>query len=124
MCHGTKYAGSAEPALQGVMSRECALYLVERARLGEPLHGHDFRAICLRCVLGAAAHRSSIDQDRTGSADAVLTADMNSEGLQLMPQEITEQHARLGLPGSALTIQCQLERKSLPGGTMQRRHCR
>jgi hypothetical protein len=66
------------------MSRECALHLVERAGLGEPLHGHDLRTICLRRVLGAAAHCSSIDQDRTGSADAVLTADMNPEGLELM----------------------------------------
>src|SRR5215467_358528 len=84
MSHGTKYAGGTEPALQGMMFRECALHLIERAGLSEPLHGYDLRAVCLRRVLGAAAHCSSIDQDRTGSADPVLTADMNAEGLELM----------------------------------------
>src|SRR5919204_2557835 len=84
MSHGTKYAGSTEPALQGVMFRECALHLIERAGLGEPLHGYDLRAVYLRRVLSAAAHCSPIDQDRTGSADPVLTADMNTEGLELM----------------------------------------
>src|SRR5215475_2245495 len=124
MGDGTKYPGSAEPALQGVMSGECALHLVERPGLGEALHGDDVRTVCLGRVLGAAAHCASIDQDRTGSADAVLTADMNPESLEFMTQEIAEQHARLGLAGSALPIQRQLERKSFPGGTMQRRHCR
>jgi hypothetical protein len=90
MSHGTKYAGSTEPALQGVIFRECALHLVECAGLGEPLHGYDLRAVCLRRVLGAAAHSSPIDQNRTGSADPVLAADMNSEGLKLMTQEIAE----------------------------------
>src|SRR5689334_13152626 len=81
MSHGTKYAGSTEPALQSVMSRECALHLVERAWFGEPLHGYELRAVCLRRVLGAAAHRSPIDQDRAGSADAMFAADMHAEGL-------------------------------------------
>jgi hypothetical protein len=124
MGHGTKYPGSAEPALQGVMFGECALQLVERAGLGKAFHGHDVRTVCLRRVLSAAAHCASIDQDRTGSADAMLAADMNPESLELMTQEIAEQHARLGLARSALPIQRQLDRKSFTGGTMQRRHCR
>jgi hypothetical protein len=49
---------------------------------------------------------------------------MNAEGLELMTQEIAEQHARLGLAGSALPVQRQLERELLSGGAMQRRHCR
>src|SRR5262245_55900062 len=90
MGDGTKYPGSAEPALQGVMSGECALHLVERPGLGEALHGDDVRTVCLGRVLGAAAHCASIDQDRTGSADAVLTADMNPESLEFMTQEIAD----------------------------------
>src|SRR5262249_19715215 len=95
--HGTQYSWSAEPALQRMMLREGALHLVERARLGQALHGHDIRAVCLRSVLRTAAHCYSIDQNRTSSAYPMLTADVNSEGLKLMTQEIAEEHARLGL---------------------------
>src|SRR5262249_13295346 len=122
--HGTQYSRSAEPALQRMMLREGALHLVERARLGQALHGHDIRAVCLRSVLRTAAHCYSIDQNRTSSAYPMLTADVNSEGLKLMTQEIAEEHARLGLARSALPIQCYLERKALAGCTMQDCHCR
>jgi hypothetical protein len=67
-----------------MMLREGALHLVKRAWFGEPLHGDDVRAVGLRGVLGAAAHGSSIDQNRTGATYAMLATDVNPEGLQLM----------------------------------------
>src|SRR5215510_7575174 len=93
MRHGTQYAGSTESALQGMMLCEGALYLVESIGFGESLHRHDVHTVCLGHILGAAAHRASIDQNCTRSAHAVLTTDMNPEGLQFMTQKITQQHA-------------------------------
>ena len=106
------------------MLREGALHLIERARLGEPLHGDDVRAVRLSGILGAAAHRSAIDQNRTRPAYAMLATDVNPEGLQLMTQKIAKQHARLGLAGPALPIQGQLDREALAGCPMKRCHCR
>src|SRR5262249_57906359 len=88
MRHRAQYAGRAEAALQGVMLREGALHLIERARLSEPLHGDDVRTVRLSGILGAAAHGSAIDQNRTRPAYAMLAADVNPEGLQLMTQKI------------------------------------
>src|SRR5262245_8490480 len=113
MGHGTQYPRSAEPTLQCMMLREGPLHLVESARLGQAFHGHDIRAVCLRSVLGTAAHCYSIDQNRTSSAYPMLTADVNPEGLKFMTQEIAQEHARLSLARSALPIQCYLERKAL-----------
>src|SRR5262249_28917106 len=78
----------------------CPPGLVEHARLGQALHGHDIRVVCLRSVLRTAAHCYSIDQNRTSSAYPMLTADVNSEGLKVMTQEIAEEHARLSLARS------------------------
>src|SRR5262245_57436058 len=102
----------------------CPAGLVEHARLGQALHGHDIRVVCLRSVLRTAAHCYSIDQNRTSSAYPMLTADVNSEGLKVMTQEIAEEHARLSLARSALPIQCYFERKALAGCTMQDCHSR
>ena len=106
------------------MLREGALYLVERAWFSEPLHGDDVRAVGLGGVLGAAAHGSSIEENRTGATYAMLATDVNPEGLQLMTQKIAQQHARLGLAGSALPVQGQMEREALTGCAMKRCHCR
>src|SRR5262249_13745890 len=122
MRHRAQYAGRAEPALQGMMLREGALHLVERAWFGEPFHGGDVGTVRLGGVLGATAHRSSIDQNGTGAAYAMLATDVNSEGLQLMTQKIAQQHARLGLAGSALPIQGQLDREALAGCPIKRCH--
>ena len=72
------------------MLREGALHLVKRAWFGEPLHGDDVRAVGLRGVLGAAAHGSSIEENRTGATYAMLATDVNPEGLQLMTQKIAQ----------------------------------
>src|SRR5262249_61531848 len=124
MRHRAQYAGRAESALQGVMLREGALHLVERAGFGEPLDGDDVRTVRLSGILGATAHRSAIDQNRTRAAYAMLAADVNPEGLQLMTQTIAEQHARLGLAGSALSIQGQLDHEALACCPMKRCHCK
>src|SRR5262245_3461941 len=124
MRHRAQYARRAEPALQGMMPREGALHLVERAWFSEPLHGDDVGTVRLGGVLGAAAHRSSIDQNRTGTAHAMLATDVNPEGLQLMTQKIAQQHARFGLAGSALPIQDQLDREAFTGCPIKRCHCR
>src|SRR5262249_60440364 len=124
MGHGTQYPRSAEPTLQCMMLREGPLHLVESARLGQAFHGHDIRAVCLRSVLGTAAHCYSIDQNRTSSAYPMLTADVNPEGLKFMTQEIAQEHARLSLARSALPIQCYLERKALARCTMHDCHRR
>jgi hypothetical protein len=101
-----------------MMLCEGALYLVEGIGFGESLHRHNVHTVCLGHILGAAAHRASIDQNCTRSAYAVLTTDMYPEGLQFMTQKITEQHARLGLAGSALPVQGQLDRNTLVGCTI------
>src|SRR5262249_51880770 len=124
MLHRAQYARRAEPALQGMMPREGALHLVERAWFSEPLHGDDVGIVRLGGVLGATAHRSSIDQNRTGTAHAMLATDVNPEGLQLMTQKIAQQHARLGLAGSAWPIQGQLDREAFTGCPIKRCHCR
>jgi hypothetical protein len=98
--------------------RERALHVVEGAGRSESLHRHDVGTVCLGRVLRTAAHRLSIDQNRTGPAYTVFTTNMDSEGLELMSQKIAEQHARLGLAGSELPIQGQLDRKALVGCTM------
>src|SRR5262245_21794371 len=84
MRHRAQYTGRAVPALQSMMLGNGALHLVERAWFGESLHGDDVRPVRLGGVLGAAAHGSSIDQNRTGAAYAMLATDVNPEGLQLM----------------------------------------
>jgi hypothetical protein len=61
MRHRAQYTWRAETALQGMMLREGALYLVERAWLSKALNGYDIRTVCLSGVLGAAAHRSPVD---------------------------------------------------------------
>src|SRR5262249_30843692 len=124
MRHGAQYPRCAEAALQGVMLREGALHLIERARFSEPLHGDDVGTVRLGGVLGATAHCSPIDQNRTGTAYAMFATDVNPEGLQLMAQKIAQQHARLGLAGSALPIQGQLDREALAGCPIKRCHCR
>jgi hypothetical protein len=43
---------------------------------------------------------------------------MHPEGLEFMTQKIAEQHARLGLAGSALPIQGQLDGNALVGCTV------
>src|SRR5262245_12003097 len=124
MRHRAQYAGRAEAALQGVMLGEGTLHLVERAWFGEPLHGDDVGTVHLTGILGAAAHRSPIDQNRTGTAYAMLATDVNPKGLQLMTQKIAQQHARLGLARSALPIQRQLDREAFTGCPIKRCHCR
>src|SRR5215475_8327279 len=51
MRHGTQYARSAEPTLQGMMFRERALQLVEGAGRSQSLDRHDVGTVCLRGVL-------------------------------------------------------------------------
>src|SRR5258708_12380358 len=121
MGHRTQDSRSAEPALQRMMLREGALHLAERARLGEAFRCHDIRAVGLRSVLRTATHCYSIDQNRTSSAYPMLTADVNPESLELVTQEIAEEHARLSLARSALPIQCYLKRKARTACTVQ--HC-
>src|SRR5262245_37471836 len=123
MRHRAQDARRAEPALQGVMPREGALHLVERAAFGEPLYRHDVRIVGLGGVLGAAAHRAPVAEHRAGAAYAVLAADVNPESLELVAEKVAQQHASLGLAGAPLPVQGQLHGKSLAGGTVQRRHC-
>ena len=89
-------AGGAEAALQRVMPGEGLLQHIEGAGIGQALDGGDVRALHLDRVAGAAAHRPARHQDGAGSADAVLAADMDAKDLQLVAQEVGEQHARLG----------------------------
>ncbi len=90
---------------------------------GEPLDGDDVGAVGLHRVLRAAAHRAAVDQDGAGAAHAVLAADMHAECLQLVAQEIAEQHARLGLSRAALAVQGQLDAAAFARCAMQHGHC-
>jgi hypothetical protein len=91
-----QYSRSAEPALQGVMLGEGALHRVERARLGEPSTVTMSKPSAC-AAYWAAAHGAAIDQNRAGAAHAMLAADVNPEGLELMAQKVAQQHASLGL---------------------------
>src|SRR4029453_13589869 len=102
MRHRAQYARGAETALQGVVPREGALHLVERAAFGEPLHRHDVRGGGLGGVLGAAAHRAPVAEHRAGAAYAVLAADVNPESLELVAEKVAQQHESLGLTGAAM----------------------
>ncbi len=81
---GTEDAWSAEPALQRMMLHEGTLHLIERPRWREAFRRYDIGAVCLRSVLRAAADCSSLNQNCTSSAYAMLAADVNREGMQFM----------------------------------------
>src|SRR5712671_843589 len=100
-------AGGAEAALQRVMADEGLLQHIEGAGIGQALDGGDVRALHLDRVAGAAAHRPARDQDGAGPTYPVLAADVDAENLQLVAQEIGEQHARLGKARTDLAVHRQ-----------------
>ncbi|OLB75923.1 MAG: hypothetical protein AUI16_10365 [Alphaproteobacteria bacterium 13_2_20CM_2_64_7] len=73
-----------------MMFRERTLDLVKGAGRSQSLHRHDLGTVCLRRVLRTAAHRLSIDQNRTGPAYTVFTTNVDSECLEFMTQKIAE----------------------------------
>jgi hypothetical protein len=67
----------------------------------------DVGAISLygKCQTGAGGH--AINLDRAGAAHTVLTADMGAGHRQIVTQEISQQHARLGIGLYRATIELQ-----------------
>jgi hypothetical protein len=107
---GDKDAGGAKAALQGVMTAESFLQVVELAiGLRQPLHRDDHCALDLRGEQQTRTHGAAIDQDGAGAADAVLAPDMGSGLMQHVTQHIRHLHARLGLRRHAAAVEREVD---------------
>ena len=76
----------------------------ERRVVAEPLDRHDLRALGLHRQHQAGAHRVAVDDDRTGAAHPMLTADMRAGQAEPVAQAIGEGRARLDLDLGRLAI--------------------
>ena len=74
----------------------------------ESLDGGDLRALGLDREHEARADRLSVADDGTGPANAVLAAHMGAGEVQLLAQEIGEQHAWLGLTAARRAVDAKL----------------
>jgi len=90
--HRHQDPGCAEPALQGVVAAECFLKNPELIRRGSQTFNCPYiAALELHRQREAGAGRGSINKDRAGAANAVLTPDMSSCQSELMTQGIGRQ---------------------------------
>src|SRR5690606_34301935 len=88
----------------------------------QPLDRGDVGALGLYRVLRAAAHGPAVHEHGAGAAHAVLAADVHAVELQLVAQEIAQQHARLGVAHAAASVDGQLDAPALVGAHVQRLH--
>ena len=93
--------GSAEAALQSMLLAKSdldgvhLLGIAAQAPVGrQPLDGRDLAALRLHGKKQAGAHSQAIQQDRADAAGAVLAADVGAGQVQLVAQEVAQQHAR------------------------------
>ncbi len=89
-----QYPWSAEAALKREMVSECLLKRREFGRGSKTLDRRDRGAVHLNRVDEAGAAGLAVDQYGASAADAVLTSDMCTRLVQLVPQEIGKVHAR------------------------------
>src|SRR5215475_7560310 len=87
---GQQHSRRAEAALQRVALLECVLQVGDDAGVRQPLDGLDARAGALHRQREAAARDDAIDQHRTGTAHAVLAADVAASQAELLAQEIDQ----------------------------------
>lgn len=107
---GDKDAGRTETALQGMVTTEGFLQIIELAAgIGQSLNRDDRCALDLRGEQQTRAHGATIDQDGAGATDAVLAPDMGSGLMQHMTQQIRDLHARLGLRRHAPAVEREFD---------------
>ena len=89
------------------MFPEGFLQWMELAVLGQALNGHQLRSIGLHRQHQTRAGGFAIDENRTGTADAVLTADMRARQTKVFTQKINQQFARLSLPPALRAVDAE-----------------
>ena len=89
--------------------RKGALQLMQPTVLREPLHCSDRLSFQLDSKQQTGADRLTIDQDRAGAADAVLTADVGPRLPALLAKRIRQRAARLDVDDVALTVDGEID---------------
>ncbi len=87
----------------------------------EALDGPHLAAVDLHGEREAGARGLAVDIDGAGAAHAVFAADMGAGRPDLMPQEIGQQHPRLGFAGAWLAV--EREADGMPAAGLQAAHC-
>jgi hypothetical protein len=78
------------------MVGKCLLERMQRAvAAGQAFDGGDFMFVSLHRQHQAGSDRAAVKQHRTGSADAVLAAEMRAGQTQLVAQKISERGAHV-----------------------------
>ena len=83
--------------------------------------GGDFPAVRLHGQHQAGAHRAAVAQHRACAAHTVLAADVRAGHSKLVAQEISQQHARLGLGFDSATVEREAHAVTLLGAQEHRR---
>ena len=98
----------AEPALQPMMLVKRLLQRVQLLLRGrDALDGQNLVPVCLNRQHQARARRAAVEQDRAGSAHAVLAAEMGAGQAELVAHEIGQRPAHLYLLLVALAVDRQ-----------------
>src|SRR5262245_30513543 len=112
--------GRAESALQPVVVPERLLERMQALAVGEPLDRRQLGAVHLDGEQQAAPHGLAAEQDRAGSADAVLAADVGAREIEAVAQEVREARPRLDGALPRLTVDTQADRPRRHAGSLAR----
>ena len=107
---GDKDAGGAEPALQGMVTAEGFLQVIELAAgLRQGFHRDDRCARDLRGEQQTRTHGAAVDQDGASAAYAMLAPNVRSGLVQNVAQQVRDLHARLGLRRYAPAVEREVD---------------
>src|SRR5437763_16934480 len=91
------------------MLRERELERCLLAVLREPLDRRDRRAVRLDREQHAALDGPAVEHDRAGTAVAGVAADVGASQVEVVPEEVDEQPARLDLALVALAVDLEFD---------------